>query len=311
VSVICTVRNEVGSIRDLVTGVLAGTRPPDEFVIADAGSSDGTREELARLASVDSRLRIVDVTGNRSRGRNLAIAAARGPVIASIDGGCVPDSGWLEHLTDPFAGGAQWVGGFYVPRGRGRAVCIGLTMVFVLEEAMAEGFIPSARSMAFTKAAWEAVKGFPEHLEVSEDTAFDEALTAAGFALTFRPDAFVEWVPPATFTQQARVLWTWSRSDGVAGIRSHGYVWSLRFVAASGVAALALALWDLRLAPLGLLPLVALMWRQTRYKYRWARGPLKYLWLPMAWVVGLVARCGGFLAGYREQRRNLRAGAVR
>jgi hypothetical protein len=120
----------------------------------------------------------------------------------------------------------------------------------------------------------------------------------------------VAWVPPRTFSQQARVLWTWSRSDGVAGIRSFGYVWSLRFVVTSMIAVLGLALWEPRLAPVGLIPLLLLMFRQTRYKYRWARGPLKYLWLPMAWVVGLAARSAGFLAGYRQRRRHLHAGDV-
>jgi glycosyltransferase involved in cell wall biosynthesis len=96
VSVICTVRDEAGSIADLVIAVLAGTLPPDEFVISDAGSTDGTRQELGRLAAADGRLRIIDVTDNRSRGRNAAIAAARGPVIACIDGGCVPEPKWCN-----------------------------------------------------------------------------------------------------------------------------------------------------------------------------------------------------------------------
>ncbi len=46
VSVIATVLNEAGSI-DLLLDSLAGqTRPPDEVVIVDGGSSDGTRGRL-------------------------------------------------------------------------------------------------------------------------------------------------------------------------------------------------------------------------------------------------------------------------
>ena len=302
VSVICTVRNEAGSIDELVSGVLSGTRPPEEFVIADAGSTDGTRQRLAELA-VDSRLRVLDVPGNRSRGRNAAISAARGPVIACIDGGCIPEPDWLERLVAPFATGARWVGGFYRPRGSTKAVCIGLTMIFVLEEARSSGFIPSARSMAFTKDVWQQAGGFPEHLEVSEDTAFDEALVAAGVPMNFAPDAVVGWLPPRTLHRQSRVLWAWSRSDGVAGIRTWGYKRSVQILGLSGLAVLGLGVWDVRLAPLGLIPLATLMLRQTRYKYRWASGPTKYLWIPLAWAVGLVARSGGFLAGWWERRR--------
>ena len=121
--------------------------------------------------------------------------------------------------------------------------------------------------------------------------------------MEFHPDAIVVWQPPRTFAAQARVLWQWSRSDGAAGIRSFGYRWSLRFVAVSAIAVVAFILRDLRLAPLGLAPLLYLMWRQTRYKYRWAHGPSKYLWLPVAWAVGLAARSGGFVAGHLQRRR--------
>lgn len=303
VSVICTVRNEAGSIGQLVEALLSGTRPPDELVIADAGSTDGTGAILAQLAVADSRVRMLDVAGNRSRGRNAAIAAARGPVIACIDGGCVPEPEWLERLVTPFASGAQWVGGFYRPRGTVRSVCIGLTMVFVLEEARDPGFIPSARSMAFTREVWEKAGGFPEHLEVSEDTAFDEALSAVGVPMVFAPDAVVSWIPPRTLHAQSRVLFAWSRSDGRAGIRAWGYKRSIQLLGVSALLVAGLAVWDLRLAPIGLIPLAGLMVRQTRYKYRWARGLTKYYWIPAAWAVGLVARSLGFLVGWWERRR--------
>ena len=304
VSVVATVLNEVASIGSLVEALMAGSRLPDEILITDAGSTDGTWEELQRLASMHSTLKPLRVPGNRSAGRNAAIGRASHDVIACIDGGCTPHPGWLAELVAPFEEGAVWVGGFYEPVGSTRQISIGLTMVFVLEEARSDVFLPSARSMAFSKAAWARVGGFPEHLEVSEDTAFGEAMRSAGFDLVFRPEALVDWVPPRKFREQARVLWKWSRSDGVAGIREFGYLWSLRFVKVSGIAVVVLALLDVRLAPLGLIPLVFLMGRQTRYKYRWATGFAKYLWIPCAWLVGLVSSCGGFIAGARERRRH-------
>ena len=44
VSVISTIFNEVESIDDLMASLMRQTRIPDEIVVADAGSSDGTRE---------------------------------------------------------------------------------------------------------------------------------------------------------------------------------------------------------------------------------------------------------------------------
>lgn len=308
VAVVATVRDEVASIEGMVSALVAGSRRPDEIVITDAGSTDGTWEELQRLASMHPILKPFQVAGNRSVGRNLAINHATSDVIACIDGGCTPHQGWLAALTAPFEEGASWVGGFYRPASDSRrVVCIGLTMVFVLEEALEGGFLPSARSMAFTKSAFSKAGGFPEDLEVSEDTAFDEAMERAGFTFVFRPDAIVDWVPPHGFRQQAKVLWTWSRSDGVAGIRSYGYKRTLRFEVLSGAAVLGLALIDPRLAPLGLLPLIGLMVRQTRYKYRWADGFMKFLWIPCAWFVGLMSKSFGFLAGALSRRRRRRS----
>ena len=196
VAVVATVRDEVASIEGMVSALVAGSRRPDEIVITDAGSTDGTWEELQRLAPMHPILKPFQVAGNRSVGRNLAINHATSDVIACIDGGCTPHQGWLAALTAPFEEGASWVGGFYRPASDSRrVVCIGLTMVFVLEEALEGGFLPSARSMAFTKSAFSKAGGFPEDLEVSEDTAFDEAMERAGFTFVFRPDAIVDWVP--------------------------------------------------------------------------------------------------------------------
>ena len=81
-SLIVTVLDEAGTIDALLESVAAQTCPPDEVVVADGGSADGT---LASLRSWSSRLplRVVEAPGaNIARGRNLAIQSARGEVIA-------------------------------------------------------------------------------------------------------------------------------------------------------------------------------------------------------------------------------------
>ena len=92
VSVIATVYNECHSIQRLLDSLAAQTRPPDEVVICDGGSTDGTAqivEEYARRqAHVLPNLRLIVAPGaNISRGRNLAIEAAAGPLIAATDAG--------------------------------------------------------------------------------------------------------------------------------------------------------------------------------------------------------------------------------
>lgn len=297
VAVIATVRNEVATITRLVDGLMAGVRPPDEIVITDAGSTDGTWEQLQELAARHPSVRPFRVEGNRSRGRNAAIAAARADVIACIDGGCEPDAVWLDRLTRPFLHGAEWVAGFYRPVGSARERAIGASMVYVESEAARDGFLPSARSMAFTKDAWRRAGCFDEALEVSEDTAFDHAMIAAGIRPWSRLDAVVGWHPPKGFRAQFRTGRAWSRSDAEAGIGYYYYVREARLVVLAGAVAAGLALITPWLAPLGSVVLVPMLRSQTRHKFDAVPERSRYLWVPLAWATWLAARMVGFLRG--------------
>ena len=88
-----TVLNEARDIERGVTSLLALAPPAAEVVVVDGGSDDGTWEKLAALKARDARLvAIRDETcslkhseGPISRGRNMAIAAAKSNVIACAD----------------------------------------------------------------------------------------------------------------------------------------------------------------------------------------------------------------------------------
>src|SRR6267154_700639 len=117
-ALIVTVRNEAGTVGPLLDSILSGTRVPDEIVIADGGSTDGTWEILGTRASADPRIRAVLAPGNRSVGRNAAVRASRSPVIACTDAGVEVEPEWLERITRPFdEPGIDVVAGFYLPVG--------------------------------------------------------------------------------------------------------------------------------------------------------------------------------------------------
>src|SRR5437588_8353770 len=89
VSLIVTVLNEAASIAGLLDSISAQTRPPDEVVIADGGSHDGTPALIRAWG--DGRpfpVQVLSEPGaNISRGRNAASRAARGDWIACTDAG--------------------------------------------------------------------------------------------------------------------------------------------------------------------------------------------------------------------------------
>src|SRR5438309_1209372 len=99
VSLVITVLNEVDSLPELLDSIAAQTRSPDEIVVVDGGSTDGTVAALQRWTSAHPRARILSAPGaNIAIGRNLAIAHARGDVIAVTDAGVRLAPNWLASL---------------------------------------------------------------------------------------------------------------------------------------------------------------------------------------------------------------------
>lgn len=304
VSVVMTVFNEAGNIGDLLDALLEGTVRPAEIVVADGGSSDAT-VDIVRARSVrEPSINIIEDAGDRSSGRNAAIAAAVHERIVAIDAGCLPRADWLEHMVGAFDRGAKWVGGFYEPVAEnqlGRA--IGLTMVYVREEAESH-FVPSARSLGFTRALWEEVGGFPSGVQFAEDTMFAEELFRRGYEPRFVPQAVVEWHPPATLRQQARTMFNWGRGDGLLGLRQRHYLRLGLGTAATAAGAVALALVDPRLSPVALVPGVVYAARTNRFKFRHMTGWGKWVLIPLAAVNGSLATLAGFLVGRWRRMRS-------
>lgn len=303
-AVIMTVFNEADSIDALLESLAAQTLAPAEIVVVDAGSTDGTIDKLESFASRDPRVRVVHRPGNRSVGRNAAIGAATAQVIACIDGGCVAEPDWLAKLVAPFEQGTDWVAGFYRAQGHSLlSTCIGLVMVYTADEVDPETFLPSGRSMAFTKEAWTASGGFPEDFDFAEDTLFDQRMLAAGFRPVFVRDAVVVWTPPSSLSTLATTLYRWGHGDGLAGLRGSIYRRMLVLFAGTAVAVAVATVLLPWLVPVALVPLAYDTYRKTRPKYRWADGLLKFVYIPAAHLVASVAAVAGFLVGRRQRRR--------
>jgi glycosyltransferase involved in cell wall biosynthesis len=90
-SIVIPIYNEVDNVRplvDAVTAALASVSYDYEIVAVDDGSTDGTREALARIVNSNPRLRVVEL--RRNYGQTAAMSAgmeyATGEVIVTIDG---------------------------------------------------------------------------------------------------------------------------------------------------------------------------------------------------------------------------------
>jgi glycosyltransferase involved in cell wall biosynthesis len=316
VSIICTVLNEGESIRRLLDSLISQTRLPDEVVIVDGGSRDNTvgvvREYADRLP-----LRVLVVPGaNISQGRNAAIGASTGDVIASTDAGVWLDGGWLAGLLAPLqtrgAPRRQVCAGFFLPDPRTLFERVmGATVLPGIDDVDPATFLPSSRSVAFTRQAWAAAGGYPEWLDYCEDLVFDFRLRDAAGPFAWAPDALAHFRPRSSLRSFFKQYYRYSRGDGKADLwrKRHAVRYATYLVALPAILVLSIAA-----SPLWLLALPAGILAYCRTPYRRLRtylpglspgGQLQaFLLVPIIRATGDVAKMLGYPAGWAWRLRN-------
>jgi glycosyltransferase involved in cell wall biosynthesis len=325
VAVICTVLNEQDTIRELLVSLLAQSRLPDEVVIVDGGSNDSTtsiiKENSRSFAEAGVEIRLIVAPGaNISAGRNLAIAHADAEIIASTDGGVWLEPEWLSELLAGFGGGdenerADVVAGFFRSDPRSTLeLAMGATVLPGLDEIDPGRFLPSSRSVAFTKSAWARAGGYPEWLDYCEDVVFDLALRRDGCRVAFAPRAIAHFRPRGTLRSFFRQYYRYARGDGKAGLWPRRHL--IRYSSYTlGTLALLLGFWYKVAWLAGLLAGLSYLYRPYRRllpalgPYR-LRDRLRLLSLvPLVRLVGDCAKMAGYPAGLLWRLRRGKSGA--
>jgi glycosyltransferase involved in cell wall biosynthesis len=274
ISVICTVLNEGESIRRLMDSLVAQSRQPDEIVIVDGGSRDNT---VAVIEEYGGRLPLrvlIEPGANISRGRNVAIGAATGDVIASVDAGVWLEPVWLAELAAPLADiesanrrigesanqqlgnrqsaignpqsaihNRQSVAGFFAPDTRTAfEIAMGATVLPAVDEIKPDGFLPSSRSVAYMKTAWAAAGGYPEWIDYCEDLIFDLRLLDAVGPFAWAPKAVAHFRPRGSLRAFAKQYYRYARGDGKADLwrKRHLIRYATYLLALPGLLALGL-----------------------------------------------------------------------
>lgn len=320
VSVICTVLNEAASVERLLGSLAGQTRLPDEVVIVDGGSTDGTPARLTNFAG-QLPLKLQEARGaNISRGRNLAAARATGDVIVATDAGVRLEPDWLERLVAPLAALPEQalrqechaVAGFFAADPHTVfELALGATTLPTVQEINPARFLPSSRSVAWNRAAWQCSRGYPEWLDYCEDLLFDFDLLRCCGSFVFAPQALVHFRPRPDLRSFFRQYYRYARGDGKADLWRKRHL--IRYAVYLAVLPLLLALsvlhhpaW-LLLLPAG----VAAYSRRPvqRLRRQWAgygAGQRLYalLLIPIIRLTGDVAKMLGYPAGLRWRRQH-------
>lgn len=202
ISLVSTVLNDKQGAIALLDDLENQSRFPDEMVVVDGGSKDGTWELLLQRAhALPFLLRPIQIIGaNVSHGRNQAIEAAKGEWIVSTDFGCRLDPQWIEKLVAPYeqdpsiqvVTGSWKINKSEIQSSAGWA-----------EWALAQGKIgmiatstclASTRSIAFHKSVWLEFGKYPEDLSLAGDDAiFSLWMVSSKKRILAAPEALCTW----------------------------------------------------------------------------------------------------------------------
>lgn len=205
--------------------ILAQTRFPDEIVIVDAFSDDGTWAEIQKWAKEDSRVKGIQEKGAAAHGRNFAIENSLYDHIVSTDMGVRLADCFCEELMKPFEEDST----VEVVLGN---TCIDTESVKTLA-AKTEWYIenggfanpgPGAvggnRSSAYLKRCWRELDGLPEDLTFyADDSTFFRQINQAGYKTAYSWKAMTYWGRTGVLSKYWREAFVYGRGDGEAAIK--------------------------------------------------------------------------------------------
>jgi len=228
---VATVKDAGPALEPFLDSVRTQARAPDEVVVVDGGSTDGTWQWLEGADGITA---IREPGANIARGRNIAVRAATHDVIAVTDADCILEPDWLEQLLVPLGAGADVVAGAYIPIAL-RPWQVAASAHVPDPEELRPGWMPSSRSLAFRREAFDAAGGYPEWLAIGEDMYLNHRWIDQGVKIELAPRAVVRWrVRPsiaATWRQYAK----YAEGDAVGGMYPERHLLRFGAYAAAGL----------------------------------------------------------------------------
>lgn len=220
VSVVIPVRNEEKSIGALLDSLQVQTRPPDEIIVVDGGSTDRTVEIVRSYIERGYPIRLICTDhAYPGQARNIGVSFSHGDVIVFWDAGMVPQQDALERLVGPiWTGCADLVHGRLIVQPSHLADRCYMVALLPAWNAEKNGLRFNAHPIANTairKKLWEAAGRFPPW-RAGEDQVFRERVATLSTRIVYEPNAVALFYPNERFLTLFRKIAVYSRHNLLA-----------------------------------------------------------------------------------------------
>lgn len=189
-TVIIPVYNEIEWVKIFMDSIYQQTRKPDEIILVDGESNDGTLEYL-KNEETEWRIKLFSFKCNIAEARNHAAKHAQNEIILCTDAGCVVDKNRCEEIMKIYettTNKVVWWKSDYIIKSEfqkkvgNRIISPDPNFSFV-----------SSRNISFYKKIWEKVWWYPEYLTKRwEDTYFNYMIEKAWDKIYFCREAIVK-----------------------------------------------------------------------------------------------------------------------
>lgn len=216
VGVVIPCRNEARSLARVLDGLAAQTRRPDDIVVVDDGSTDGTSAVVEEWGRRDQHVRIVagPVRGVAAA-VNAGVSSLATDIVVRLDGHCRPATDYMARavalvgLPDVGVAGGVWVIESGAPTLEAEAIAIaaahplgsGGAMYRTRNETAGDRFnsvpgrfgaseptdVDTVPFGCFSRSLWEALGGLDERLQSNEDYDFNYRVRQRGLRVVLDP----------------------------------------------------------------------------------------------------------------------------
>jgi succinoglycan biosynthesis protein ExoA len=222
-SIIIPCYNEEHYIEATLACALGQRYPSDrvEIFVVDGGSTDATRQIVARIAGENRRVSLLDNPARiQSAAMNIGIKRSRGEVIIRMDA-------HAEYADDYVAAsvaalrrtGAENAGGAARPRHRNafqRVLCAALSSPLgvggsAYRDPSREGFVESVFNGAFRREVFELVGLYDPDAVTNEDAELNQRITEAGGRVYLSRDIVTYYYPRSSLAELSRQYFAYGK----------------------------------------------------------------------------------------------------